>query len=97
MRESSVENKLFRFVRTLGGRAIKLQRTGRKGDVDRILVLPRGVVVWAELKAPGKKPRASQKRVHTWLRLKGHRVLITDGTNWPLVFTYLHGLLKMPK
>ena len=95
MRESSIENKLRRYVRKLGGRAIKLQRTGRRGDVDRIVVLRNGTVVWTELKRPGKKPRLDQKRVHTWLRKRGHKVLICDGTNWPQVFNYLRECSKI--
>lgn len=92
MRESAVEKKLRLYVRSLGGRAIKLSRTGRKGDVDRILVLCGGVVVWTEVKRPGMRPRPDQLRVHAWLRRRGHRVLIVDGTNWPQVFTYLRRL-----
>lgn len=95
MRESAVERKLFRYVRNLGGRAIKLQCTGHRGDTDRILVLRGGIVVWTEVKRPGKRPRPDQLRVHTWLRRRGHRVLIVDGTNWPQVFTYLRRLPTM--
>lgn len=95
MRESAVETKLRRYVRSLGGRAIKLQRTGHKGDPDRILVLRGGIVVWTEVKRPGMRPRADQLRVHTRLRRMGHRVLVVDGTNWPQVFTYLRRLPTM--
>jgi len=90
MRESAVERKLFRYVRGLGGRAIKLRNTMHRGDVDRILVLPGGIVVWAECKRPGQRARKDQQRVHAWLRRRGHKVLIVDGTNWTQVFTYLH-------
>lgn len=93
MRESAVEAKLRKTVRSLGGRAIKLQKTGRRGETDRILVLPRGITVWVEVKRPGLKPRQSQKRVHTCLRKLGHKVVITDGTNWPQVFAFLRGLV----
>lgn len=93
MRESSVERKFRLMVRSLKGRAIKLRNTTKRGDVDRIVVLPYGIVVWVELKRPGQKPRPEQQRVHAWLRRRGHRVMIVDGTNWPQTFTYLRGLV----
>lgn len=93
MLERSVEAKFCRYATRLGGRAIKLRNTGRRHDVDRILVLPHGVVVWVELKRPGNKPRPGQKRHHAWLRRLGHKVLVCDGTNLPQAFTYLQNLL----
>ena len=93
MRESSVERKLYALARRLGGRAIKLQRTGRRGDVDRILVLPRGVTIWVEVKRPRQVPRPEQRRVHAKLRKLGHKVLVVDGTNWPQVFTFLQRMV----
>ena len=75
--------------------AIKLRNTGVKGEVDRILVLPHNVVVWAEVKRPGEQPREDQLRRHRWLRKRGHRVMVVDGTNWLQVFTYLHSLVTM--
>lgn len=95
MRESAVERKLFLMVRRLGGRAIKLRNTTRIGDPDRILVLPNGVTLYAEVKRPGQRPRSSQKRVHAWFRRKGHTVLIVDGTNWHQVFTYMRSRIIM--
>jgi len=95
MLERSIERKLFNYVRSLRGRAIKLSRTGRKGDVDRILALPGGVTVWTEVKRPGKRPRADQMRVHSQLRRMGHKVLIVDGTNWSQTFTYLRGCITI--
>jgi hypothetical protein len=92
MRESSVERKFRLMVRSLNGRAIKLQRTGKRGEPDRIVVLPNGITVWAELKRPGKKPRPEQARAHAWLRRRGHKVMVVDGTNWHQTFTYLRGL-----
>lgn len=89
MRESAVERKLFQMVRQLGGRAIKLRNTNHIGDPDRLLVLPHGVTLYAEVKRPGQRPRSSQQRVHAWFRRKGHTVLIVDGTNWHQVFTYM--------
>jgi len=92
MRESSVERKLRLMVRKLNGRAIKLRNTGYRGEVDRIIVLPNAVVVWAEVKRPGEKPRPEQIRKHKWLRRRGHKVMVIDGTNWTQIFTYLRGL-----
>lgn len=95
MRERAVERKLFLMVRQLGGRAIKLRNTTYNGDPDRILVLPNGVTLYAEVKRPKQRPRASQQRVHRWFRRKGHTVLIVDGTNWHQVFTYMQSRIIM--
>lgn len=50
------------------------------GLPDRLVLLPEGKMFFAELKAPGKKPRPEQVRVHESLRKLGFDVRVIDST-----------------
>jgi hypothetical protein len=63
MRECEVEAYLVRCIAAIGGRAYKFTSPGRVGVPDRLLVLPGGLVVFVEVKAPGgrlSKPQARE-------------------------------------
>ena len=45
---------------------------------DRLILLPDGHIGFAELKAPGKKPRPLQLSRHRLLRELGYRVYVID-------------------
>ena len=62
MREKTVETKIVTAVRSRGGICMKLVSPGLAGVPDRIILLPGGQTAFAELKAPGKKPRPLQLR-----------------------------------
>ena len=47
---------------------------------DRLILLPGARLAFAELKAPGKKPRALQLARHRQLRKLGFAVYVIDGT-----------------
>lgn len=51
MRESEIEARLVRGVKALGGKAYKFVSPGNSGVPDRLVVLPGGRVLFAELKA----------------------------------------------
>lgn len=53
MKESEIETRLVRGVRRLGGRAYKFVSPGNVGVPDRLVVLPGGRIIFAELKADG--------------------------------------------
>ena len=57
MRESTIEARLAREVRKLGGLCYKFTSPGAPGVPDRIIILPGGLVVFVELKtsAPFRK------------------------------------------
>lgn len=78
LRESAIEAYLVRQVDAAGGMTRKASWIGRRGAPDRVVFLPGGVVVWVELKAPGKKPDPHQAREHFRLAQMGQRVLIID-------------------
>ena len=80
MREKQIEQKLTLMVKAAGGIAPKLVSPGYAGMPDRLVLLPNGVIAFAELKAPGMKPRALQVARHEMLRRLGFKVYVIDGT-----------------
>ncbi|MBO6293401.1 MAG: VRR-NUC domain-containing protein [Selenomonas sp.] len=80
MREKIVEQKLVQAVKAMGGIAPKFTSPGMAGMPDRLVLLPGGRMAFAELKAPGKKPRALQLARHRLLQRLGFKVYVIDGT-----------------
>ena len=78
MREKNIESKLAAEVRRRGGLAPKFVSPGLDGVPDRLILLPSGKAAFAELKAPGKKPRPLQLARHRLLRSLGFRVYLID-------------------
>ena len=78
MREKQIEQKLTLMVKAAGGIAPKFVSPGFAGMPDRLVLLPNGVFAFAELKAPGMKPRALQVARHEMLRRLGFRVYVID-------------------
>lgn len=60
MKESLIETRLTKKCRAEGWRVYKFVSPGTAGVPDRLILLPGGRAVFAELKAPGKKPRPLQ-------------------------------------
>lgn len=61
--EKKLDEKFVAYVTRLGGTTIKLSTLGRYGSggwPDRMCLFPGRVVVFVELKAPGKEPTALQ-------------------------------------
>ena len=78
MREKQIENKLSSEVKKAGGIALKFVSPGFNGMPDRLVLLPDGHIAFAEMKAPGKKPRPLQLSRHRLLRRLGFRVYVID-------------------
>lgn len=78
MREKDIERKLVSAVRAAGGLAPKWVAPGLDGVPDRIILLPGGRIAFAELKAPGGKPRPLQEVRIGQLRKLGFRVYVID-------------------
>lgn len=85
--EKQVEDRLKVGVEKLGGIALKFPPLFYAGFPDRIILIPGGVVVFVELKKPGKSPRALQDKVHARLRRLGFRVDVIE--NYEQVDTFL--------
>lgn len=76
MLERDVERRLVSRLRAEvpAARCLKFTSPGCSGVPDRIILLPGGAVVFAELKRPGEKPRALQTVEHERLRRLGFQV-----------------------
>lgn len=78
MHEKSVERELAKAVCSMGGLCPKWVSPGLDGVPDRLILLPYGRIGFAELKAPGKKPRPLQLRRKAQLERLGFKVYIID-------------------
>jgi len=78
MRESTLERRLVREVKRIGGRAPKWVSPGNRGVPDRIILLPGGRTVFVEMKAPGKPLDPLQEKWVRTLRKLGHEVYKID-------------------
>ena len=78
MREKQIEQKLVKAVKARGGVCPKLVCPAFDGMPDRLVLLPDGHVGFAEVKAPGMKPRTLQLSRHRLLRNLGFRVYVLD-------------------
>ena len=74
MRESVIEAYLVKRVREAGGEAYKFSSPNRRNVPDRLVVFPKGVIFFVEVKATGEEPTPAQYREHKRLRDKGQAV-----------------------
>ncbi len=80
MREKFIEEKLKKAVKEKGGLCLKFVSPGFDGVPDRIILMPGGIMAFAELKAPGKKLRPLQERRKRQLESLGFSVFCIDNT-----------------
>ena len=92
MLEKEIEKKCALAVKRAGGIAPKFVSPGYAGMPDRLVLLPDGVIAFAELKAPGQKPRPLQEARHRLLRRLGFRVYVIDSEDQ--IGGMLHELLS---
>ena len=78
MREKTIEQKLAFSVKKCGGICPKFVSPGFDGMPDRLILMPGGKLAFAEVKAPGKKPRKLQKARHKLLKSLGFSVYVLD-------------------
>ena len=79
MLERTIELKFVKEVKKAGGIALKLVCPGFIGMPDRLVLMPKGKMFFAEMKAPGQKPRPVQVKRHEMLRNLGFKVYVVDG------------------
>lgn len=78
MREKTIEAKLVKAVRNMGGLAPKFISPGFDGVPDRLVLLAGGKIAFVELKADGKKLRPLQVRRKRQLETLGFSVYCID-------------------
>jgi hypothetical protein len=78
--ESAVERRFVRYMKQSEDLCLCLKFTcqGSTGWPDRMVLLPKGRVVFVEFKRPGGKLRPLQKERHRQLKELGHEVWTTD-------------------
>lgn len=88
--EKLIEKKLVNGIKKLGGLCLKLPAVHMTGLPDRLCLLPKGKLFFAELKTTGEKPRKIQTYVHNRLKNLGFRVEVIDNTEKinKLIFEY---------
>ena len=79
MREKTIESKLVKAVREIGGLAPKFVSPGLDGVPDRLVLLPGARIAFIELKAQGKPLRPLQVRRKRQLEALGFSVYRIDG------------------
>ena len=78
MLESKIELKLKREVERIGELSLKFTSPGMAGVPDRLVLLPKGKIFFAELKAPGKTLRPLQLKRKEQLESLGFKVYVID-------------------
>lgn len=77
-REKTLERKLADKVKKMGGIALKFTPFSFTGIPDRIVLLPGGIMFFAELKETNEKMRPRQEYVKNLLERLGFRVELLD-------------------
>lgn len=78
MLEKDIEKSLVKAVKNKGGLCIKFTSIGFDGVPDRLVLLPGKKMAFVELKAPGRKPRALQKRRMKQIGALGFNCFVLD-------------------
>ena len=76
--EKQIERQLTLMAKSRGGIAPKFVSPSFAGMPDRLILMPGGMMAFAELKAPGMKPRPLQVTRHEMLRRLGFKVYVVD-------------------
>lgn len=89
--EKLIEKTLNAEVAKLGGWSLKLPCTYVAGLPDRMVLLPKGVIFFAELKTTGKKATSIQKLIHKKIKALGFDVYVIDSLEslYSILNTYL--------
>jgi hypothetical protein len=86
MLERDIERALVNRVKSLDGLCDKFSSPGSRSVPDRIVTLPGNVIIFVELKAPGKRPTPLQLRDHQRRRALGCDVRVIDSLDQVRVF-----------
>ncbi len=76
--EKSIEKKLVKAVKSLGGLCLKFVSPGYDGVPDRLILIAYGKIAFVEVKAPGEKPRPLQVHVIEKIKRLGFNVFVLD-------------------
>ena len=77
MLEKYIEQNLVKHIKAKGGLCLKLNSSSTVGLPDRLIIL-KDKIIFVELKAPSKKPRAIQDVMIKRLKALGCDVRVID-------------------
>jgi Holliday junction resolvase len=78
LKEGKLERALKRKVEKLGGKALKFVSPGMVGVPDRIILMPKGKILFVEMKAPGEALSPIQDKRKRDLEALGFEVYKID-------------------
>lgn len=76
--EKHIEAAFVARIKALGGMAEKFTSPAKRSVPDRIVTLPGGRIVFAEIKNVGKKPTPAQQKDHERRRALGCEVVVIN-------------------
>ena len=82
MKESTIERRLVQGIKKAGGLALKFVSPGHAGVPDRLVLLPRGRVIFVELKTEHGALTPLQIETHNQLRALGCEVRTLYGSDY---------------
>ena len=92
MREKFIEHKFIKAVKDAGGIAPKFVSPGFDGMPDRLVLLPKGMMAFVEVKAANGRVRPLQVARHLLLRRLGFKVyVLNDIAQIPIIIDEIGG------
>tara|TARA_R110000868_G_scaffold403706_1_gene681210 strand:+ start:543 stop:830 length:288 start_codon:yes stop_codon:yes gene_type:complete len=88
MLERDIEKYLVKRVAGIGGIAYKFTSPSNRGVFDRVVVMPRGVVWFVELKSAKGKLSKLQEKFEREMQLLGHKTAVLHSKD--AVDTFIH-------
>ena len=92
MKEKFIEQKFTQAVKAAGGIAPKFVSPGFDGMPDRLVLLPKGMMAFVEVKAANGRVRPLQVARHLLLRRLGFKVyVLNDIAQIPIIIDEIGG------
>jgi len=76
--ETQLETKVGKYAKSKGCLSFKFSSPANRGVPDRIFIGPNGVVLFMELKAPGKTPTGLQEKHLRKIKENGGNAVWSD-------------------
>jgi hypothetical protein len=89
VKEATIERALVQQVKALGGLCLKVTVIGRRGFFDRLVILPRGRIIFVELKRPrgGRLSAHQREYIKLFLSLDVEFAVVRNGIDCSRLLT----------
>ena len=78
--EKRLESNLKKGIEKLGGKCLKFHSQYDTSWPDRVIIAPKGLCYWVEMKSTGDKPSKLQEVNLRKLRQLGHKAFVIDNS-----------------